>query len=792
MKTDAALGVVLTGVAVLLKVGDPTRRRRLVGDSLGFACAAVGLVTLAEYVTGWQPGIDELLFSAAGSSSPNRMAAWGAVSLVLLGVAVVLVGGSRRRGAAAQWLAGAVAVLALAVLVGYGYGSSVLAESRRSTAIAMPAALATLLVGAAVVLAARGSLVSTLTAQSRGGMLSRRLLPLIIVIPLGVGWLLHVAGRQGWADAARRTAFASLLTIVLLTLLILVTASRLDRAEAARAAATTELQASTAGLERLRLALRTTPIGAAILDLDGRFSEVNGALCQILGRDAATLSTMTIWDVAHPDEAAADRERFAGLVRGEDVRTMVEQRYVRADGEIGWLLVARALARDEGAAPAFVISQAQDVTDAKRIQDQLVHQASHDQLTGLPNRVLLLDRLDHALARSARTNQPVAVLFCDLDRFKVINDSLGHEAGDRVLLAVADRMTSVLRVSDTAARVGGDEFVIVSEDIDFAYAMTLADRVRTGVQQPLHVDGHQLLPTVSIGIAMATGLGRSGSGELLRDADSALYRAKERGRDRVEIFEEALRVQAVQRLQVESELREAVRADEFALHYQPIIDLDTVRVTGYEALLRWPRGADTIWTPDRFLDIAEETGLIIPLGDWVLDQAVAFAAAHPDVFVSVNLSVRQLYRPQLQAHVRGVLACHRLRPDRLHLELVESALIGPGGSVLTTLRGLHDLGVCLAVDDFGTGYSALSYLRDLPVAELKIDRSFVARLGLDSDAERITEALIALGRTLGLDVIAEGVETQEQAEWLTRRHCPKAQGFYYGRPAPVQAREDVQ
>jgi len=221
---------------------------------------------------------------------------------------------------------------------------------------------------------------------------------------------------------------------------------------------------------------------------------------------------MTIWDVAHPDEAAADRERFAGLVRGEDARTMVEQRYVRADGEIGWLLVARALACDEGAAPAFVISQMQDITDAKRIQDQLVHQASHDQLTGLPNRVLLLDRLDHALARSARTNQPVAVLFCDLDRFKVINDSLGHEAGDRVLLAVADRMTSVLRVSDTAARVGGDEFVIVSEDIDFAYAMTLADRVRTDVQQPLHVDGHQLLPTVSIGIAMSTGLGPGGPG----------------------------------------------------------------------------------------------------------------------------------------------------------------------------------------------------------------------------------------------------------------------------------------
>ena len=781
MKTNAAVGVVMAGVAVLLKVGDLSHRRRLVGDGLGLVCVVLGLVTLAEYVTGWQPGIDEQLFSesltAVRTSSPNRMAASVAMSLVLLGAAVVLTGRGRRRTAAAQCLAGLVGMLAALALVGYGYGSLLLYQWRRSTAAAIPAGIALLLLGAAVVVAARGPPISLLTSQRPGGMLARRVLPLIVVIPLGAGWLLHVAGQRGWADPALQTALGSLTTVALLTLLTLGTALGLERADAARAAAEAPL----------RLALQTTPIGAAILDLDGRFVEVNDAMCQIFGIDAATLATMTSWDVSHPDEVAADRERFARLVRGETATTVTEERYVRADGDICWLLVARALVRDDSDAAAYVISQAQDITDAKRIQDRLVHQASHDQLTGLPNRVLLLDRLHHALARSARTGYSVALMFCDLDHFKVINDSLGHEAGDRVLLTVADRMTSAVRTSDTVARVGGDEFVVLAEDIDLAYAAALANRIRLGVRQPLDVNHRQLLPTVSVGVALGEGARGIGAGDLLRDADYALYRAKERGRDSVEMFEEALRQRAVESFEVESELRAAVAADALALHYQPIIDLDAGRVTGYEALLRWPRGADTTWTPDKFLHVAEETGLIIPIGDWVLDRAAAFAAARPDAFVSVNLSVRQLYHPQLIEHVQGVLARHDLRPDRLHLELVESALIGPGGAALATLRGLHDIGVRFAVDDFGTGYSALSYLHDLPVAELKIDRSFTGRIGLGTGAERIIEALIVLGRTLGLDVVAEGVETRDQAEWLVRRHCPKAQGFYYGRPAPAPA-----
>ena len=777
MKTNAAVGVVMAGVAVLLKAGERSPRRRLAGDGLGLACVVLGLVTLAEYITGWQPGIDERLFSesltAVRTSSPNRMAASAALSLVFLGAAVVLTGRGRRRTVAARCLAGVVGMLAALALVGYGFGSSLLYQWRRSTAAAVPAGIAFLLLGAAVVAAGRGSTFSLLTSRRPGGTLARRLLPLIVVIPLGVGGLLHVAGQQGWADPALQTALGALVSVALLTLLTVGTALGLDRADAARAAAE----------EPLRLALRTTPIGAAILDLDGRFVEVNDAMCRILGRDAATLATMTTWDVSHPDEVAVDRERFARLVRGEVATTVAEKRYIRADGDVFWLLVARALARDDSNTPAYVISQAQDITDARRTQDRLAHQAAHDQLTGLPNRVLLLDRLDHALARSVRTGHPVALMFCDLDHFKVINDSAGHEAGDRVLLAVATRMTSALRASDTAARVGGDEFVVLAEDIDPAHAAALADRIRAGVRQPLDVGGHQLLPTVSVGVALGDGTPGIGAGDLLRDADSALYRAKERGRDRVEMFEEGLRLRAVERFEVESDLRVAVAAAALTLHYQPIIDLDAGRVTGYEALLRWPRGADTTWAPEQFLRVAEETGLIIPIGDWALDRAAAFAAAHPDAFVSVNLSVQQLYRPQLIDHVRGVLARHCLRPDRLHLELVESALIGPGGSVLNTLRGLHDLGVRLAVDDFGTGYSALSYLRDLPLAELKIDRSFTGQIGLDTGAEQIIEALLALGRTLGLDVVAEGVETQAQAEWLVRRHCPKAQGFYYGWPS---------
>ena len=423
-------------------------------------------------------------------------------------------------------------------------------------------------------------------------------------------------------------------------------------------------------------------------------------------------------------------------------------------------------------------------------QEQLRHSALHDALTGLPNRSLLLDRLDQVIQRGRRDpERQFALLFLDLDRFKTINDSLGHLTGDHLLVGIARRLQAIVRGSDTVARLGGDEFVILLDGItDSSSATSLAHRIHEALAEPFHLNGHELVASTSIGILIGSG-GYEHPEEILRDADAAMYRAKALGRGRHEIFSDPLHQEALERLQLESDLRRALEREEFTLHYQPIASLDQRQIIGAEALVRWLHPTRGIVSPLDFIPIAEETGLIEPLGRWVLRTACDqlrrwHALGHDQLMIAVNISVRELKAPGFVEVVAATLQESGLPGERLILELTESAYIEDAAITRGVVRRLQALGVQIAFDDFGTGYSSLGYLRRFQVNRIKIDRSFVRDMTQDANDMAITGALIAMARRLNIAVTAEGVETEEQLALLQAHECDSVQGNLIGRPVP--------
>jgi len=425
----------------------------------------------------------------------------------------------------------------------------------------------------------------------------------------------------------------------------------------------------------------------------------------------------------------------------------------------------------------------------RRLADQrVVHMAHHDALTGLPNRTLFADRVAQAIARAHRRDGRIAVLFLDLDRFKNVNDSLGHAIGDLLLTAVAERLTNCLREEDTAARLGGDEFIISLPDVsDAGEAARIAARILGELAKPFKITGHQLHADGSIGIALYPADG--GNAEtLMRNADTAMYHAKESGRANYQFFSAQMTERVSRRLSTETDLRRALERGEFFLHYQPLIDLGAGRISGAEALLRWPHTEQRCMSPAEFIPIAEDTGLIIPLGEWVLleacSQAQAWQAQCPGLRISVNLSARQFRQKDLIGMIERVLGETGLAPALLELELTESMLMHHAEETIGILKRLDEMGVHLAIDDFGTGYSSLSYLKRFPIHSLKIDRSFVRDISSDPDDAAIVTAIVAMARSLNLSVTAEGVETEEQAAFLRSLACHQAQGYHFGHPMP--------
>ncbi len=457
-------------------------------------------------------------------------------------------------------------------------------------------------------------------------------------------------------------------------------------------------------------------------------------------------------------------------------------------GREPWLLLARGLIL------TLLVTALVEALQRRRRYSQaleMAHQALHDALTGLPNRLLVGERLEQALARSARSGTEVAVLFIDLDRFKLINDSRGHAAGDELLVTVAERLRRVVRADDVMARFGGDEFVVVVEDRAAAFeASVMAERILAELRQPVIVDGQEVFLSASVGIATSDGIGSPNS--LLRDADAAMYRAKAKGRDRAEFFDATMQTEATEHLEIQSALHRAIERDELRVYYQPVIDLVSGAVAGVEALVRWQHPQHGLVSPASFIPLAEDTGLIVPIGAWVLDQATDQLARWRQqswgrsLTVSVNLSARQLRQPELIPTLMASLLATGLDPGALCLELTETTFMEDAGSHRETLTGLRDLGLGLAIDDFGTGYSSLTYLKRFPVSVLKIDQAFVRGLGEDAADTAIVKSVIDLAHALGLVVVAEGVETADQMVYLRALGCDMGQGYYFARPQPAE------
>ncbi len=444
-----------------------------------------------------------------------------------------------------------------------------------------------------------------------------------------------------------------------------------------------------------------------------------------------------------------------------------------------------------------VLVMIRDVTERSRAESDLTHAAMHDALTGLPNRVLLSDRISHALHRSERDGGIVALILLDLDRFKSINDRLGHEVGDRLLASVADRLRTTTRNSETVARLGGDEFVVLVEGlVDTSDVFPIAERIAEALRPPIKLDNSMFHVTASIGIACSGG-GKGDAATMLRNADTAMYHAKGQGRDRVEAFDDALQVAFERRVEIESSLRRALDFGEFEIYYQPIMELASRTMTGVEALLRWNRPGTGLVSPAEFIPIAEDSGLIFPIGQWVLQRACLqavdwYARLDKPLKMSVNVSARQLVEPGFSDLVAQVITETGINPEALSIEVTETAVIDRRRTALTNLGKIRDLGVLIALDDFGTGYASLSYLRDLPITHIKIDRTFTAAMTIDPYSTTIVKSTITLAHGLGHTVIAEGVETADQLRLLRQFGCDKAQGYYLGHPQAAREIERLQ
>ncbi|HEU4354612.1 MAG TPA: EAL domain-containing protein [Actinomycetota bacterium] len=538
-----------------------------------------------------------------------------------------------------------------------------------------------------------------------------------------------------------------------------------------------------------------------VVDADSAVRWVSPSVERVLGYGATELCGTKLTTVVHPEDKTSVLQFLTnGGTDGDGHPAITEFRLRHREGF--WVHVETLrtnLLRDPNV--RGIVLNTRDVSERKAFEEQLAHQAFHDTTTGLANRALFRDRVEHALERQIREDRPVSILFMDLDDFKTINDSLGHAAGDRMLAEVGERLRHCLRAADTAARLGGDEFAILLEDGGEGLgAADVAARILAALEGPFHLGDTEVFCRASIGIATADRDRDSiaSAEELMRNADVAMYMAKESGKNRYQIFEPAMHDTALKRLELKADLQRALDNGEFVLHYQPVIELETGEVSGLEALLRWQHPRRGLVPPMDFIPLAEESGLIVPIGNWVLLEATSQARAlqerfpvYPPLHMAVNLSARQLQRPEIVADVAEALMQSGLAPGSLVLEITESVMMQDVELSVQRLAELKEIGVRLAVDDFGTGYSSLNYIQRFPVDILKVDKSFIDAVNTDARKSALTATIIKLAADLDLRPVAEGIERADQLEQLLALHCDLGQGFYFAKPLTMDGIDDL-
>ncbi|MEU2307507.1 MULTISPECIES: putative bifunctional diguanylate cyclase/phosphodiesterase [Streptomyces] len=597
---------------------------------------------------------------------------------------------------------------------------------------------------------------------------------------------LQHAMAAGYAHALRRRTLAEQESI----------------AQAALRAQGVVAQALHASEARFRAVFEGAAIGIGIADLDGHILQVNEALLRMFGLTQQALRSRRVQDWTHPDDAPQTWRLYDELVRGEREHYHVEKAFNRPDGTVLWTNLTVSLLRDADGSPQYQLALMEDTTERRLLHLRLRYEATHDALTGLPNRTLFFERLEKALA--AGKDQRFGLCYLDLDGFKTINDSLGHAAGDRLLVEVADRLQSCATApGEMVARLGGDEFVALTTGPGTERTVDeLAERIMNALVTPISIDGRDLLVRGSLGIVEGPA-GERTAAEVLRSADITMYRAKSAGGNRSELADPEADARAITRHGLTTALPTALERGEFFIEYQPLVHLGDGSVRGAEALVRWLHPQHGVLGPDRFIPLAEHTGLIVPLGRWVLEESIRQARAWRErhggqdagpLRINVNLSPCQLSHPGLVQDTVDILERAGVTPDALCLEVTESALIGADDDLLKPLRRLAEMGVDIALDDFGTGYSNLANLRRLPVSVLKLDRSFtqgMQQFPADPVDLKIVEGIVSLAHSLDLAVTVEGVETGAQAEQLRVLGCDTAQGWYYARPGPPERLHDL-
>lgn len=624
-----------------------------------------------------------------------------------------------------------------------------------------------------------------------------------MVPTFGIGGALWVIGVYRWGPRLTGGSIQGMLLLGLGVLAIVaalvihahVQASLVDAARVARQNAEQDFQ------EFLEL----LPVGTAITDSRGRLVWCNQKGLEFFGLEAEEAKGLD-WTssdalVLQPDGnpmEPADRPLVQALATGQSVRDVVLGLERSSDGNWVWASVSAEPRVDSKGAIREVILTFEDVTQKRTAETELAIQTFRDRLTSLPNRTLFMERLAQAILRTERRKLATAVLFIDLDRFKVVNDSLGHDSGDHLLMQMAKRLRGCLRPEDTVARLGGDEFVILFEDLVSANdGLRVAERISESMKVPFPLNGQEIFTTCSMGLALCS-VADTIPSELVRDAEVAMYRAKAKGEGSIEIFDPSMNAQALARFQMESELRRAIERKEFILFYQPLISLGTGLIEGWEALVRWKHPERGMVPPLEFIPLAEETGLIVPIGKWVLQEAMRQASAWHDRFPSapprlmnVNISGRQFQQKELITTVTEALEASNFLASCLKLEITESVMMKDPQASLEAMKVFRGLEIHLVIDDFGTGYSSLSYLKRFPVDTLKVDKSFVDGLGKDPESTAIVGAIISLAKSLGMRVTAEGIETEAQLSRLRLLNCDQGQGYFFSRPLPAAQAEEL-